>query len=329
MPGKILIGLPATMSVFELSKLRIGTPVRDELRGLTPLPSNSAAIAAAEAFVTGESRFVCLRGPSGWGKSVILGSVAGLMSTEARQVVHESAPHWQFDRFSRAPDVLILDDVILHDRMARAQHQLTQALAQRVRRGLPTMISLASGSPLPLAGRWRDVTVPRPDRRERIVLTSQLAQIAGLRLHPTLAAMMARYAAPSGLCLHGAMQRLRLVGRDWSHRDAVLRACPLLEPLMPQGMAWDIRDAFAEGVADALRDGKEQQVASYTSHVMLRVAGFREDVVAAYMQRSPGEIYLLSESIRRQSRRAGASTRLALCKDRVFLRIHRHVYDLE
>ncbi len=158
------------MSVFELSELRIGTPVRDELRGLTPLPSNSAAIAAAEAFVTGESRFVCLRGPSGWGKSVILGSVAGLMSTEARQVVHESAPHWQFDRFSRAPDVLILDDVTLHDRMARAQHQLTQALTQRVRRGLPTMISLASGSPLPLAGRWRDVTVPRPDRRERIVL---------------------------------------------------------------------------------------------------------------------------------------------------------------
>ncbi|MBX3096564.1 MAG: hypothetical protein KF812_06860 [Fimbriimonadaceae bacterium] len=311
-------------------------PLRlDVVAGFTPLPSNQSAITLIEAFIAGRIHSLWLGGPTGGGKSVLLDTVTQVFRNNDVPVRHESA--LSFARLLSSPyddhanhSVLILDDfqdVRLHPRQAAA---ITNHLEHRVRRGLPTIVGDTVRRPLPSASlplmtRWERIWLPVPQGEERERLVQHMAGLMRLHLDPVLVKIIAYRMGGNHRAIAGALQRLAVDSGDWRGRGRTLTACARLMPLISIGTEWDPRDAFAEGVERALSHLGEQERQNWVAWSLLRGARFVECDVAAYLDRDPGEVFLMAQSAVVHLSKRSADKRWTLVKQRVFDLISREI----
>lgn len=282
-----------------LSEVLFDRP-RASFASFAPLPSNVESVEAALRFSAGVEPLVALVGPSGWGKSHLLGAAAVRMAKSAPPV--RLTPVEDYLRAGGSVDVqgaLILDDCqeILGKPKMRLMLQLL--LERRVRAGRPTMLAFTLPRPtrammglLPLERSWLTATLQVPASQERATLIEQMASAEGLAFSPRLVRVLATRMHGNGRTLSGALKRLRLAGASWLDAGATLRACGLLDPFFADNPAWDLKGKVTQlAERNRVRFGRvlPADLAIYT---MLRIACLGEADVARTLDIEPSAAYL-------------------------------------
>ena len=286
-------GLPRLSEVlFERS--------RPTFASYAPLPSNVESIEAALRFSAGVEPLVALVGPSGWGKSHLLGAAARRMATCTPPVRLVSVEdHLRGGGAVDVPGALLLDDCQEILAKPKMRLMLRLLLERRVRAGRPTMLSFTLLRPtralaglLPLERSWMTPTLQAPAAQERATLIEQMAVAEGLAMSPRLVRIVATRMHGNGRTLSGALKRLRLSGPSWSDSVSVVRACGLLDPFFADNPAWDLKGVVARlAERNRVRFGRvlPADLAIYT---MMRVAGLAEADVARSLAIEPSAAYL-------------------------------------
>lgn len=280
----------------------MGNPVRGAFRTVTPLPCNISAIRACRDFAVGREYLVALVGPSGWGKTLLLQSVADWMTKEYRQeIAVVKATDWL--KNPPRPESLvpvILDDIQEAVRQPRYKHQLKTILERRIRLRRPTLVSLTAwngpaslASSVPYDREWTLGTVNEPSADEKKVIIREMSEFENLRLSPELIGLMARFINGNGCSINGALRCLSLVKADWCQAEDVCRACGVLMPFLVLHENWDPRDEVVEAVdrvagRHGLPPVEAQALACY---LMIGLVQVGEDIVARHMRLSPAEVY--------------------------------------
>ncbi len=265
-----------------------------------PLPSNVEAIDAALRFSAGHEPLVALVGPSGWGKSHLLGAAALRMAKSAPPVrLCSVEEHLRSGGAVDLAGALVLDDC--QEILAKPKLRLTLRLLleRRVRAGRPTMLAFTLPRPtralvglLPLERSWLVTTLQEPAVQERAALIEQMAAAEGLALSPRLVRIVAMRMYGNGRTLSGALKRLRLAGASWLDAEATLRACGLLDPFFADNPGWDLKGKVARlAERNRARFGRvlPADLAIYT---MLRIASLAEADVARSLGIEPSAAYL-------------------------------------
>lgn len=273
---------------------------RSTFASFAPLPSNVEAIEAALRFSAGHESLVALVGPSGWGKSHLLGAAALRMSQSAPPV--RLAPvedHLRSGGVADLAGALLLDDCAEVLAKPKTRLMLRLLLERRVRAGRPTMLAFTLPRPtralaglLPLERSWVVPTLQAPAVQERATLIEQMAMAEGLALSPRLVRIVATRMHGNGRTLSGALKRLRLAGATWLDAGVTLRACGLLDPFFADNPGWDLKGGVAR-LADRNRARFGRVLpADLAIYTMLRVAGLGEADVARTMGIEPSAVYL-------------------------------------
>ena len=278
--------------LFEASRATFAT--------YAPLPSNVEAIDAALRFSAGDERLVALVGPSGWGKSHLLGAAARRMAKGSPPVrLATVEDHLRSGCAVDVPGALVLDDC--QDILAKPKLRLTLRLLleRRVRAGRPTMLAFTLPRPtrslstlLPAERNWLVTSLQAPATQERATLIEQMAAAEGLTLSPRLVRIVATRMHGNGRTLSGALKRLRLAGACWLDAEATLRACGLLDPFFADNPGWDLKGKILRlAERNRSRFGRvlPTDLAIYT---MLRVACLSEGDVARVAGVEPSGAYL-------------------------------------
>lgn len=294
-----LIGGMEGGSAPKLSEVLFDRP-RATFASFAPLPSNVEASEAALRFSASYAPLVALVGPSGWGKSHLLGAAALRMAKSAPPV--RLASVCEHLRSGGAVDVtgsLLLDDCQEVLAKPKMRLMLRLLLERRVRAGRPTMLSFTLPRPtralmglLPLERSWDVATLEAPAPAERALLIEQMAGAEGLALSPRLVRIVATRMHGNGRTLSGALKRLRLAGASWLDAAAVLRACSLLDPFFADNPGWDLKAAITR-LADRHRSRFGRVLpADLAIYTMLRVGGLGEADVARELEIEPSAAYL-------------------------------------
>ena len=290
---------------------------------LAALPTNIRAIEAGLQFSNGVRPFVALVGPSGWGKTHLIESVASWMRRQGADVRATTALAWLADQQrGDSTAVLLLDDAQDAWRNPRSRHRLRQALERRVRLRRPTLVSFADDgsceaalSRLPGHRDWLRATIgePAPDERELVV--RQIATMHGVTMAPGVARIVARHLHGNGRSIVGAVQRLRLVKADWSGPTDVAQAVGVLGPYLIGIDGWDPRDQVLDAVRAVLgAKGRHDLDADVTAYLLLTEVGLSEGEVGAFLGLSPNEAYARSARIRRTLSDSGTADLVAACR---------------
>ena len=282
-----------------LSEVLFDRPNRT-FASLAALPSNVEAVEATLRFSAGIEPLVALVGPSGWGKSHLLGAAAARMSQYAPPVRLASV-----GEHLRCPDVvdafgpLLLDDCQEVLAKPKMRLMLRLLLERRVRTGRPTMLAFTLAKPtralsnlLPSERTWSTVVLESPAAQERALLIEQMASAEGLALSNRLIRIVSGQMHGNGRTLSGALKRLRLSGASWLDPSATLRACGLLDPFFADNPAWDLKlkvTKLAEQNRSRFGRVLPTDLAIFT---MLREAGLGEADVARALGIEPSSAYL-------------------------------------
>ena len=264
------------------------------------LPSSSDARDAILQFAAGREPFVALVGPSGWGKSHLLGAAALQTARTAPPV--RLASVCDHLRASGAVDVngaLLLDDCQEVLAKPKMRLMLRLLLERRVRAQRPTMLAFTLPRPtralmglLPMERSWNVAALEAPAAPERVMLIEQMALAEGLCLSPRLVRILATRMHGNGRTLSGALKRLRLAGASWLDAAATLRACGLLDPFFADNAAWDLKGVVAR-LAERHRTRFGRVLpADLAIYTMLRVANLGEADVARALGIEPSAAYL-------------------------------------
>lgn len=264
-----------------------------------PLPSNVEAVEAALRFSAGHEPFVALLGPSGWGKSHLLGASALQVAKEAPPVRLGTVCELLRAGGVEVPGALLLDDCQEVLDKPKMRLMLRLMLERRVRGGRPTMLAFtmprmtrAISGLLPLERQWSKTILEAPAADERALLIEQMANAESLALSPRLVRILASRMHGNGRTLSGALKRLRLSGSAWLDSSATLRACGLLDPFFADNPAWDLKGGIGRlAERNRTRFGRvlPADLAIYT---MLRVADLAESDVARAQGIEPSAAYL-------------------------------------
>mgnify|MGYP002781227229 CR=1 FL=1 len=265
------------------------------------LPSNIEAIEACLRFTTGVESFVCLYGPSGWGKSHLLQATANrlreLYGEEPEPVnadVALGSSSW------REPQgTLVLDEIQTVLGKPRSQIKLRMMLERRVRTGRPTLLAAT----MPTAGRllrnnlpggraWLLEGVLAPEPAERTLLLRHLAAAEGLTLPPRVTDILARELHGDARTFLGALKRLRMVGTGFRDDRAGLKALGTLDPFFADNADWDLKRAILDVLESQRATFPMAAVADLAAFAMLRVAGLNEAEVARALDFEPAEAYV-------------------------------------
>lgn len=273
---------------------------RATFASFAPLPSNVEAIDAALRFSASHEPLVALVGPSGWGKSHLLGAAALRMAKNAPPVRYAPVEdHLRGAGSLDGPGALVLDDC--QEILAKPKMRLTLRLLleRRVRAGRPTMLAFTLPRPtralsglLPLERSWLVTTLQEPAAQERASLIEQMAAADGLSLSPRLVRIIATRMYGNGRTLSGALKRLRLAGATWLDAESTLRACGLLDPFFADNPGWDLKGKVVRlAERNRARFGRvlPADLAIYT---LLRVACLAEADVARALGVEPSAAYL-------------------------------------
>lgn len=267
---------------------------------LAALPSNVEAIEAALRFSAGMEPFVALVGPSGWGKSHLLGAAALRMAKSVPPVRLASVTdHLQSGEPVDVPGVLLLDDCQDVLGKPRMRLMLRLLLERRVRTGRATMLAFTLPKPtrslsnlLPSERSWITTPLEAPTASERALLIEQMAVAEGLSLSGRLTQIVAAQMHGNGRTLSGALKRLRLAGTSWLDASATLRACGILDPFFSDNPDWDLKLKISRlAEQNRARFGRvlPNDLAIYT---MLREASLAEAEVAQALGIEPSAAYL-------------------------------------
>lgn len=300
-----------------LSETLLGQPING-FSSLATLPSNIQAVEAGLQFADGLLPFVAVFGPSGWGKSHLMESIALMMQAKNPAPVRfVAALNWLEDRHrADGPYPLLLDEVQAAVKKPRARHELRQAIERRVRLGRPTFLSFssdinhrASREVLAYPRSWtvKEISEPTVDEREQIV--TRVAESARMPIHPSIALLIARHLHGNGRSIGGALNRLRLVGERWDRAEDLGPACGTLMPYLLGADGWDIRDEVYEGLGEyLLNEGFDtgELRADIFCWLMLFVIGISESDCAAFLGTTPSQTYLQANGLRRMT--AGSPT---------------------
>lgn len=272
---------------------------RATFAAFAPLPSNVEASEAALRFSANVEPLVALVGPSGWGKSHLLGAVALRMSKTSPPVRLASVGDHLRGGVSDTTGALLLDDCQEVLAKPKMRLMLRLLLERRVRAGRPTMLAFTLPRPtraqvslLPLERSWNVATLEAPAAAERALLIEQMAGAEGLALSPRLVRIVAHSMHGNGRTLSGALKRLRLTGPSWLDASATLRACGLLDPFFVDNAGWDLKLSVVRlAERNRARFGRvlPADLAIYT---LLRVACLGEADVARALKIEPGAAYL-------------------------------------
>lgn len=287
----------------------------------TALPTNIGAIEATIRFSEGTSPFVAIFGPSGWGKTHLLSAVERkLAETGDDEAVIRSALAWtrSTSRQDLTP-VLILDDLQDVFSHPRARHLVRQSIEYRVRTGRRTLVALTTDMPvrklksmLPFSGDWLWAEIGEPGIDERQLVVYQIASECQLHLSRPIARLIAKHLNGNGRSIRGAIQRLRLVKRDWSKNLDVIPACGVLSPYLLGHEGWDPRDAVWEAVqrvsTDTLAKGE------ILSYLLLDEVGLSEGEVASFLKVSPAKAYQDCTKVRSRCEDAEVKALLDTCR---------------
>jgi len=296
-----------------------------------PLPSNVTAFESSMRFVTGQVNLVAIVGPSGWGKSRLLGSTAHqLAHAEHLPINAVSALDWyQNPTPAESSRPLLLDDAQEVFLRSKCRQRLRQVLERRVQGGRPTMlaftsprISRAIRNFLPLESQWTIAEMSEPTSCEREVIVRNLADNLKLVLDDSLVRFIARRVGGNGRSIYGALLRLKLVDEEWLGADRVINAIGILHTHLAQEDGWDVRDSIFEAVrhskSAALADKQglccEMECAVY---FMLKRFRLCEKEVASYFDLAPGAAYAMATTVSRRCKRLGGQETIERCLDEI------------
>jgi energy-coupling factor transporter ATP-binding protein EcfA2 len=274
---------------------------------LAALPSNVEAIESGLLFATGLLGFVAITGPSGWGKSHLLGAVAQRLRRDEPNSLDPIPAATAIENGSTldTPKPLILDEV--QDALTRPRHKvlLRSALERRVHLGQRTLLAFTLPKPtrsmrnlLPCPREWKTATMGAAEPAERVALLNQLSAAEGLMLSPRLVRVIAMQMRISARGLSGALNRLRQGGTVWLDSASTLRACGILSPYFPEDSGWDLEHRIlriAEGHRHLFPRVNSTDLALY---VMLHSAMLYEAHVARAAGLGATEAYVRAERYR-------------------------------
>jgi len=300
--------LDSTVAAVRLSDVLFDADRRGFV-SFVPLPSNATAFEAAMLFANQMAPFVAVAGPSGWGKTHLLNSVAETLRIESGvPAVVRTAVEWvgQAGKCDSAAP-LILDDVQDVLGKVRLRQQFRRLLERRVHTGRPIALALTQERPertlrslLPTVHEWSVGLIQAPEVTERILVVRGMASNERLVLAEPLVRLLAQKAPGNGLSLAGALSRLRLLKDRWQEAPAILRACGVLMPFLSDTRGWDLRDhvydavvAFWSRSSETLPVGPHE----FAIYSMLTLMGLPERDVAAYFQLNQGDAYAIAATV--------------------------------
>lgn len=278
---------------------------------IAALPSNLRAIEASLLFSGGVQPFVCIVGPSGWGKTHLLTAVAKVLQRrEFSMAKVMSAYEWASGQHRWEANVpVILDDVQDAWNQVRTRQNLRLGLEKRVKSGRPTLLALTSEPPhkahrsnLPCLREWVVGTIDEPTPSEKELVTRQIASSKRMVVAPAIVSLLAKKTKGNGRSLEGALERLKLVQSDWLENSDVLRACGILVPYFEDGQGWDVRDHVHETIC-AVHGDLGARMSTRISAMLLSIfvmlcdVGIGEEEVASYFRLSPGATYAYAQQV--------------------------------
>ncbi len=296
---------------------------------LIALPSNISAIETMERFINGSCNQIALRGPSGWGKSLLLQEVARKMT------IHHGLPvdflpaiEWSNKGVRldcQAP--LILDDVqgiLMHP---RARHTFKLKIEWRQRTNRKTLIAFSSESDIHAiklaitqSNTWEFTNIFEPKSSERFQITMQLAQRCGMTISHSVAHLISIHLNGNGHSIVGALQTLKLIKTDWSQETDVMSACGFLSPYLIGKNGWDPRDQVFDAIqAVHAKSQIRFSKSAMTSYFLLKELGLSESDIASFLKISPGLVYKRAKEIEGQLSDHDVQLPVYACRNAILL----------
>lgn len=275
----------------------------NESSSIAALPSNHYALALGFDFACGHRNFVGIGGPSGWGKSELLGHVRN-----ALERIHQidvdvtAASEWaQTEQSATAIPFLLLDDLQDVLKSPRLRHNLRLRIEQRLRRKLPTMICTAGDFSTAIRLRvispgheWQLAQILPPSPIERQCIARQIAKCEKVKLHRSIESLLATHLNGNGRSMRGAMLRLKLIRSDWRSDSDFAEACGILMPFLIGEDGWDPRDIVSDAVGHVFLAWPEcppigkRATLAFVLNQMIRLP---EEDVAQFLRISTGQVY--------------------------------------
>jgi energy-coupling factor transporter ATP-binding protein EcfA2 len=288
-----------------------GTVGRDtEDSTIAALPSNHHALALGFDFACGQRTFVGIGGPSGWGKSELLGHVRNALERiQGSPIAVLQASEWAISQANATSvPVLLLDDLQDVMRSPRLRHLLRLRLDQRIRRKLPTMVCTAGDFSSAIRLRvitpghhWHLSQILPPSPVERQCIAQQIAKVEKLKLHESIEALLATHLNGNGRSMRGAMLRLKLIRTDWRADEDFAEACGILMPYLIGEDGWDPRDVAADAinyVYMAWPDSPPIRRRASLAYVLNQLIRLPEEDVASFLRISTGQVYRHCRNVR-------------------------------
>ena len=294
---------------------------------IATLPYNARAVHLGFGVCNGGVQFGAVVGPSGWGKTHLLHCLETSLAALRVPALRAKAGEWLGSRAQADyRGVLLLDDVGDALKSVRLRHDLRKVLERRVRSRLPVVLVVTSDEPsqalrglLPNEREWEVAVVEQPKVSEREQILVDLAGRIGVNAGPKLVSVMARHLHGNGRSYKGALERLRLSGKEWDQPEDVVRAVGVLAPVMASE-SWDPRDEVHDAVSATL-DPSAPAVTDVCAYLMLRELGLSEGDVATFLHVSPSSAYSRACNVKAGMADPAFAARVAACKVAVLDRL--------
>jgi len=266
--------------------------------------SNCEAIQGAMLFSKSQAPFVALVGPTGWGKTHLLEAVAEEFRPLHRKPIQvQTATAWVDQSSSRETSLpIILDDVQTCLLSQRHRQRLRSRLERRVRLGRPTLLSITTErrqtrfeQMLPIARAWNVFSLPEPRSDEWVTILNRLLENEGLEFSERLKSVMARRLGGNGRTMHGALQRLKLVGERWISEEDEMRALGYLRPFLKRYPNSGMRERIDRVVREVLCADQDDAMSGFSRcvaiYAMRHYFELDESSIADFYDISPGDVY--------------------------------------
>lgn len=293
---------------LRLSKV-LFEPASRKFASFSVVPSNVSAVETSLQFATGLTTFAVILGPSGWGKTHLLESVAERLKSRGGPVQMLGANEWLASGRLDHNGPLLLDDVLEVSKRPRLRVQLRIALERRFRSGRPTLLCMSANKRtrqlsqmLPSSSAWQIGVIGDPAAEERILIVNDLAKSQGLSLSVALTRVIAYEMRGSGSTVQGALKRLRLMGALWNDVNGTLKAFGILDPCFCDNGNWDFARHIVQTARNFPFDKYSVDREELLAFTMLKEASLGEEHAARAMRMHPGETYQLSQAFERTYR---------------------------
>ena len=290
------------------------------------LPSNINAMEVAMRFATGSANFVRLFGPCGWGKSHLLQAVLETMERNNLSPKLMSALHWaQLPNRNSIRTPILLDETQELHLHPRLKHIWRQSIEHRLRTGRKTLVAWtaegqgqAMSQLLPPSREWISAQLDSPGIDERVLVVLQIAATKDIRISQEIAKLIARHVNGNGRSVSGSLHRLRMVDKNWTQPQDLLRACGIIRPYLLGHNGWDPRDHVLDAVSSTLGLSEyDETVQEVSCYFMTKEMELAEMEVAESLQLAPGKVYKMSTSVQSQMSTSAANSLINACRNAI------------